>query len=50
MANRPMKYRLWVVPSQGIRIDGGSATADLASFQTELGYAVAFADKIPFSL
>ena len=33
---------------KGIRIDGGSATVDLASFQTELGYAVAFADKIPF--
>jgi cytochrome c5 len=33
---------------KGIRIDGGSATVDLASFQTELGYAVAFADKVPF--
>jgi hypothetical protein len=33
---------------KGIRIDGGSAAVDLASFQTELGYAVAFADKIPF--
>jgi mono/diheme cytochrome c family protein len=33
---------------KGVRIDGGSATVDLASFQTELGYAVAFADKIPF--
>jgi mono/diheme cytochrome c family protein len=33
---------------KGIRIDGGSATVDLASFQTELGYAAAFADKIPF--
>jgi|CZKJ01.1.fsa_nt_gi mono/diheme cytochrome c family protein len=33
---------------KGIRIDGGSATIDLASFQTELGYAAAFADKIPF--
>lgn len=32
---------------KGIRIDGGSATVDLASFQTELGYAVAFTDKIP---
>lgn len=32
----------------GIRIDGGSATIDLASFQTELGYAAAFAVKIPF--
>ena len=33
---------------KGIRIDGGSATVDLASFQTELGYAVGFAAKIPF--
>lgn len=33
---------------KGIRIDGGSASADLASFQTELGFAVAFTDKIPF--
>ena len=33
---------------KGVRIDGGSATLDLASFQTELGYAVGFADKIPF--
>jgi cytochrome c5 len=33
---------------KGIRIDGGSATVDMASFQAELGYAVAFADKIPF--
>jgi processive rubber oxygenase RoxA-like protein len=33
---------------KGIRIDGGSSTVDLASFQTELGYAVAFTDKIPF--
>jgi cytochrome c5 len=33
---------------KGIRIEGGSATVDLASFQTELGYAAAFADKIPF--
>src|ERR1700733_5544880 len=32
----------------GIRIDGGSASVDLASFQTELGYAVAFTGKIPF--
>ncbi len=32
---------------KGIRVDGGSASVDLASFQTELGYAVAFADKIP---
>jgi hypothetical protein len=33
---------------RGIRIDGGTATIDLASFQTELGYAVGFTDKIPF--
>ena len=33
---------------KGIRLDGGTATLDLASFQTELGYAVGFADKIPF--
>ena len=33
---------------KGIRIDGGSATVDLASFQTELGYAVGFTDKVPF--
>ena len=33
---------------KGIRIEGGSATADLLSFQTELGYALAFTDKIPF--
>jgi cytochrome c5 len=33
---------------KGVRIDGGSGTVDLASFQTELGYAAAFADKIPF--
>ncbi len=32
---------------KGVRIDGGAATLDLASFQTELGYAVAFTDKIP---
>jgi mono/diheme cytochrome c family protein len=32
---------------KGIRIDGGPATLDLASFQTELGYAVGFTDKIP---
>ena len=32
---------------KGVRIDGGSSSADLASFQTELGYAVAFTDKIP---
>ncbi len=33
---------------KGIRIDGGAATVDLASFQTELGYAVAFTDGVPF--
>jgi mono/diheme cytochrome c family protein len=33
---------------KGIRLDGAPATIDLASFQTELGYAAAFADKIPF--
>jgi hypothetical protein len=33
---------------KGIRVDGGTATIDLASFQTELGYAVGFTDKIPF--
>ena len=33
---------------KGIRIDGGSGTADLLAFQTELGYAVAFTDKVPF--
>lgn len=33
---------------KGIRIDGGSATVDLASFQTELGYAVGFTAKVPF--
>jgi mono/diheme cytochrome c family protein len=33
---------------KGVRIDGGSGTVDLASFQTELGYAVGFTDKIPF--
>jgi mono/diheme cytochrome c family protein len=33
---------------KGVRIDGGSASVDLASFQTELGEAVGFADKIPF--
>jgi len=32
---------------KGVRIDGGSATVDLAAFQTELGYAVAFTDKVP---
>jgi mono/diheme cytochrome c family protein len=33
---------------KGIRIEGGSSTADLLAFQTELGYAVGFTDKIPF--
>ena len=33
---------------KGVRIDGGSAMADPAAFQAELGYAVAFTDKIPF--
>jgi hypothetical protein len=33
---------------KGIRIDGGSASIDLSSFQSELGYALAFTDKIPF--
>src|ERR1700733_14155656 len=33
---------------RGIRIDGGSATIDLASFQTELGYAVGFTNRVPF--
>jgi mono/diheme cytochrome c family protein len=32
---------------KAIRIDGGTAVVDLESFQTELGYAVAFTDKIP---
>lgn len=32
---------------KGYRVEGGSATVDLASFQTELGYAMAFTDKIP---
>jgi hypothetical protein len=30
---------------KGIRIEGGSATADLLSFQTELGFVVVFTDK-----
>lgn len=33
---------------KGIRIDGGSSAADLASFQTELGFAVGFTAKVPF--
>jgi hypothetical protein len=33
---------------KGFRVDGGSATIDLASFQTELGFAVGFTEKIPF--
>jgi len=32
---------------KGYRVEGGASTVDLASFQTELGYAVAFTDKIP---
>ncbi len=32
---------------KGYRIEGGSGSVDLASFQTELGYAMAFTDKIP---
>jgi hypothetical protein len=34
--------------SQAIRIDGGTPVADLVAFQTELGYAVAYAARIPF--
>ncbi len=33
---------------KGIRINGGSGTVDLASFQTELETAVGLTDKIPF--
>lgn len=33
---------------KGVRIDGGSATVQLAAFQTELGYAVGYTDKVPF--
>jgi len=33
---------------KGVRIDGGAGTPDLASFQTELGYAVGFTAKVPF--
>lgn len=33
---------------KGIRIDGGSGTVDLASFQTELGYAAAYTEFIPW--
>ena len=33
---------------KGIRIDGGSATIQLAAFQSELGYAVGYTDKVPF--
>lgn len=33
---------------KGVRIDGGTASVDLAAFQTELGYALAFTDKLPF--
>lgn len=33
---------------KGVRIDGGSPVLELAAFQNELGYAVAFTDKLPF--
>lgn len=33
---------------EGIRIDGGSATVDLAAFQTELAYAIGYTAKAPF--
>jgi hypothetical protein len=33
---------------KGIRIDGGTASADPVAFQTELGVAVALTDKVPF--
>jgi cytochrome c5 len=33
---------------KGVRIDGGSAATNLEAFQAELGYAVAFADAVPF--
>ena len=33
---------------KGIRIDGGSGTVDLASFQTELGFAAAYTEYIPW--
>ncbi|WP_213806716.1 di-heme-cytochrome C peroxidase [Granulicella sp. dw_53] len=33
---------------KGVRIDGGSAAADLSAFQNEVAYAVGFTDKIPF--
>ncbi len=33
---------------KGVRIDGGSAAIDPAAFQNEIGYAIAFTDKIPF--
>ncbi len=33
---------------KGVRIDGGSPVLELAAFQTEVGYAVAFTDKLPF--
>jgi len=32
----------------GIRIDGGSSMFNMASFQRDLGYALAYTDKIPF--
>jgi hypothetical protein len=33
---------------KGIRIDGGTASADPVAFQTELGVAVALTDMVPF--
>ncbi|MBZ5722098.1 MAG: hypothetical protein LAO03_17130 [Acidobacteriia bacterium] len=33
---------------KGVRIDGGSATADLLSFQTELGFAAAMTEFVPW--
>ncbi len=33
---------------KAIRIDGGSPVVQIEAFQTELGYAVAFTDKLPF--
>jgi mono/diheme cytochrome c family protein len=33
---------------KGLRIDGGSATVQLAAFQAELGYAVGYAKNVPF--
>lgn len=33
---------------KGVRIDGGSGAIDPTGFQNEIGYAVAFTDKVPF--